>query len=159
MTADARIPTAREDRLMPRKPAARIAVVLARTATRHRMPLSPAQIRILAGATADELARTDREPESDDRVLPGGLLTTGQLEVLKLVANGLGNEQIAKATHRTMHTVKTQLRAITQRLGAVGRAHAVAVAMARGLLDPADIELPVGLPRRKPGPKPQAGAA
>ncbi|MEV8474878.1 helix-turn-helix transcriptional regulator [Streptomyces sp. NPDC051173] len=140
---------------MPRKPVVRITGALARTATRHRMPLTAAQIRVLAGATADELSKPRPGAGADGRVLPGAFLTADQLEVLKLAANGSCTEQIASATGRTVHTVKSQVRLILQRLGAVDRTQAVAVAMARGLLDPADIRLPEGMPRRKSGRKPR----
>ncbi|MFF4403661.1 response regulator transcription factor [Streptomyces sp. NPDC001404] len=164
-TGDVRLPTPpRKAARMPRKPAVRIACVLARTAARHRMPLTAAQIRVLACVTADELTRKVHplpvpEPHRYAVPVPGGFLTAGQLEVLRLAANGRSNEQIAASTHRSLHSVKTRMRLILKRLGAADRTQAVAVAMARGILDPADIDLPEGLPRSKPGRKPQAGAA
>lgn len=134
---------------MPRKPAAHIAAVLAQTAARHQMPLTPAQIRVLAGATADELARPHPGAGADGRVLPGAVLAADQLEVLRLAANGAGTEQIASAQGRSVHAVKSQIQGILQRLGAIDRTQAVAVVMARGLLTPADIKLPEAKPRRK----------
>lgn len=138
------------------KPAPRVAAALARTAALHHMRVSPAQIRILAGTACDEITRAE---SADDAPLPGTFLTSNQVALLKLAANGHTNEEIAAITCRSINTIKTQVRRILERLGAHDRGHAVAICLARGFLDPVDIRLPQGHPRGRPGRKPCNGAA
>jgi DNA-binding NarL/FixJ family response regulator len=68
------------------------------------------------------------------RVRGGRLLSARQAEVLRLVAEGLSNGQIASRTGLTERTVKFHVNAIFNKLGAENRAQAVALAAQRGLL-------------------------
>ncbi len=52
------------------------------------------------------------------------MLTTREQEVVRLVAEGLSNKQIAQAVHITRHTVKRHIASAMNRLGAANRAHA-----------------------------------
>jgi DNA-binding NarL/FixJ family response regulator len=61
-------------------------------------------------------------------------LTARELEVLKLVAEGLGNEEIAQRTQQSIETVKLRIRRAFQKLGAQDRTHAVALAMRQHLI-------------------------
>lgn len=61
-------------------------------------------------------------------------LTAQELEVLRLAAQGLTNQEIAKRTRQSVETVKLRLRRCFQKLGASDRAHAVALAMRRNLI-------------------------
>jgi DNA-binding NarL/FixJ family response regulator len=63
-----------------------------------------------------------------------GLLTERQRAVLRLVAAGLSNKQIARSLSITERTVKFHVAAILVKLEADNRAQAVAVAVQRGLL-------------------------
>jgi len=63
-----------------------------------------------------------------------GLLTERQRAVLRLVAAGLSNKQIARSLAITERTVKFHVTAILVKLEADNRAQAVAVAVQRGLL-------------------------
>ena len=58
-----------------------------------------------------------------------------EVEVLQLVASGLGNRDIAAVLHVSEETVKTHVRRVLHKLGAHGRAHAVALAFRHGLID------------------------
>jgi DNA-binding NarL/FixJ family response regulator len=62
-------------------------------------------------------------------------LSDRQLEVLRLVAEGLSNHQICLQLEVTLETVKTHVLHIYQRLHARNRAHAVHLAHAHRLLD------------------------
>jgi DNA-binding NarL/FixJ family response regulator len=62
------------------------------------------------------------------------LLTPRELAVLRLVAAGLSNRQIADSLGITERTVKFHVTAIFNKLGADNRAQAVALAGRRGLL-------------------------
>jgi non-specific serine/threonine protein kinase len=62
-------------------------------------------------------------------------LSTREEEVLRLVAEGLTNKEIARALIVTENTVKTHVTSLFNKLGVDSRAHAVAVAASEGLLD------------------------
>jgi DNA-binding CsgD family transcriptional regulator len=66
------------------------------------------------------------------RALQG--LSTRELEILELVADGLGNRQIATLLHLSEETVKTHLRRLMRKLGATSRAHAVALGIRTQLI-------------------------
>lgn len=69
---------------------------------------------------------------------PGGSsrqpLTERELSVLRAVARGLSNKEIATALGLSEHTVKTHVRHILEKLHLRGRAHAAAYAVEAGLL-------------------------
>jgi DNA-binding NarL/FixJ family response regulator len=62
-------------------------------------------------------------------------LTRRQLEVLRLIADGLTLDQVAGRLHIERCTVGTHRTNITARLGARSGAHAVAIAMRAGLIE------------------------
>jgi len=61
-------------------------------------------------------------------------LTPRELEVLRLVANGLSNAQVAERIGRTEGTVKVHLKNILQKLDVKDRAKAVTTALRRGFI-------------------------
>jgi DNA-binding NarL/FixJ family response regulator len=67
-------------------------------------------------------------------VPPGDDLTPRELEVLRLVAEGLANRAIALRLDISEHTVKFHLNAILGKLGAQSRTEAVVQAARRGLI-------------------------
>ena len=58
-----------------------------------------------------------------------------ELECLKLTANGLTSEEIARKLRLSVHTANQYLASTTQKLNAVNRVHAVAKALRAGLID------------------------
>jgi DNA-binding NarL/FixJ family response regulator len=64
----------------------------------------------------------------------GGLLSARERGVLRLVAAGLSNRQIARTLSISERTVKFHVTALFNKLGAENRAQAVALAAERGLL-------------------------
>ncbi|WP_203580027.1 response regulator [Microbacterium hibisci] len=81
---------------------------------------------VLAPAVTSRLMGRLREPEP--------ALSDRELEVLRLVAQGTTNRDIASALFLSEATVKTHLLHIYAKLGAADRAAAVAVGFQRGLL-------------------------
>jgi two-component system NarL family response regulator len=80
--------------------------------------------RVLPSLLAERLLGHSFEPE----------LTERELEVLALVARGLGNKEIARKISRSSETVKAHLKSIVTKLGVANRTEAVTVALARGLI-------------------------
>ncbi len=62
-------------------------------------------------------------------------LTSREVEILQHVANGKSNKEIGALIHLAEDTVKRHLTHLFSKLRVVDRAHAVAVAMRRGLID------------------------
>jgi two-component system NarL family response regulator len=63
-------------------------------------------------------------------------LTVRESEVLQLLAEGLGNKQIARELGISTETVKCHVKAILDKLGASTRTQAAAIASKRGLIHP-----------------------
>jgi len=106
---------------------------------------------LLKGSPAAEIAHAIRQVHSGESYLSsriaaklvrnvaqprraGGLLSARERGVLRLVAAGLSNRQIAKTLSISERTVKFHVTAIFNKLGAENRAQAVALAAERGLL-------------------------
>lgn len=101
-------------------------------------------------ATGDRLAAAVRAAQHGEGLLPhelldgildpaptapdGTPLTTRQTEVLALVAEGLGNAEIARRLACSAHTVKNVVYELMARLQVRNRAHAVAHAVRGGLV-------------------------
>lgn len=66
---------------------------------------------------------------------PATALTQRELDVLRLAAGGMSNNQIAAKLYITMATVKTHLAHTYAKLGVPSRTAAIATARERGLLD------------------------
>ena len=105
---------------------------------------------VLKGAPAGEIAQAIRAvagggsyltPRVAARVVAqvnaprrSGLLTARERQVLRLVARGRSNKQIARDLAITERTVKFHMTSIFNKLGADNRAQAIAIAAQRGLL-------------------------
>jgi len=64
-----------------------------------------------------------------------GLLSPRELKVLRLIARGWSNRQIAEETHRSINTIEAQLKSIYRKLAVKSRTQAVREAMQQGLLN------------------------
>ena len=64
----------------------------------------------------------------------GAALTPRELDVLRLVARGLGNKEIATELDLSTHTVKYHLAAVLAKLGVRSRTEAVSRGIRTGLL-------------------------
>jgi DNA-binding NarL/FixJ family response regulator len=62
-------------------------------------------------------------------------LTPREIDVLRLVAGGNANKQIAAKLSLTEETVKSHMRNILGKLGANDRTHAVTIGLKRGIID------------------------
>jgi len=81
----------------------------------------------------DSLLPTDTEKpselDSSDQIL-----TPREIEVLRMIAEGLGNKEIAAKLRISDHTVKFHISSIFAKLGASNRAEAVTVGIRHGLI-------------------------
>src|SRR5579871_3756657 len=65
-------------------------------------------------------------------------LTPAEIEVLRLIAAGNANKQIAGRLDITEETVKGRVKNILSKLGANDRTHAAMIGVRRGIIEPAD---------------------
>lgn len=71
---------------------------------------------------------------SDPEVSADAPLTPREIEVLQLLATGLGNKAIARQLNISEHTVKFHISSIFSKLNATSRTEAVTVGMRQGLI-------------------------
>ncbi len=92
----------------------------------------------LVGAAADaDLVVSERVVSTGApgaTIQAGTALTARELEVLRLVARGLGNKEIAADLGITTHTVKYHLAAVLEKLGVRSRTEAVSLGVRTGLV-------------------------
>src|SRR5437773_6272498 len=69
-----------------------------------------------------------------DDIADSAVLSNRERQVLALLADGLGNKQIAARLGISTNTVKTHLELLFDKLGVATRAEAVATGVKRGLL-------------------------
>jgi DNA-binding NarL/FixJ family response regulator len=95
-------------------------------------------LRAVASGLRVQMPRpVSRGSESRSRTgtaIPTDDLTPREREILRLLAEGLANREIAALLGLSDHTVKFHLRAVFTKLGAHSRTEAVRVAVRRGLL-------------------------
>ncbi len=90
-----------------------------------------------------ELQVTQLHSVRADRVESHGL-TKRELEILRLVAGGSSNSQLAKSLWVTEQTIKFHLSNVYKKLGVANRTAASAAASKLGLLEPDDATAPLG---------------
>lgn len=112
----------------------------------HRALAAGAIGYVLKEVPAEELFQAIRNAAAGKRALPAQVaraladftprvdLTAREVEVLRLVAKGLQNAEVARLIGRTTGTVKIHLQHIFRKLGTEDRTEAVTVALQRGYL-------------------------
>lgn len=99
-----------------------------------RKDASRAEIRVAVGQALIEPQANggDVDVEIDHAAPPA--LTERELEVLAGMCEGQSNAEIGRGLYLSEDTVKTHARRLFRKLGAADRAHAVAIALRRGLV-------------------------
>lgn len=112
----------------------------------HRALAAGAVAYLLKDAMVEQLIAAIKSASAGKRVIPADVagkiaeftpradLTARELEVLRYVAKGMGNKEIAGMIGRSPETVKAHLENIFQKLEAKDRAHAVTIALKRGFI-------------------------
>ncbi|MCY1286919.1 Serine/threonine-protein kinase PknK [compost metagenome] len=118
-----------------------LAELLKRWAVAHQGKQMPSGIDArflgeLLGRLGQDSAANTRAAASDSPANDGlDALTTREVQVIRLLAEGHRNRVIAEKMFLSEFTVKSHLRNINAKLGAQGRTEAVAIARSRGLID------------------------
>jgi two-component system NarL family response regulator len=101
---------------------------------------------LLKGMLRKDLRETIRAVHAGQRVIPAevaielaehaaaGVLSPREIEVLRFVARGDANREIADQLHITEDTVKYHMKSILSKLEAKDRTHAVMLALKRGII-------------------------
>lgn len=99
--------------------------------SRGEAPIS----RTMAAKILNEFAAQAGKARTPEAAEPGEVLTPREREVLKLVASGATNREIARALTLTENTVKNHLRNILEKLHLENRTQAAAYALKKGLTE------------------------
>ncbi|MED7929677.1 response regulator transcription factor [Nonomuraea sp. LP-02] len=106
-----------------------------RSAARGEILLDPA----VTGRVVDAYRRTSPPPQTlPPQTPPGSALTAREQQVLRLIAQGLSNAEIAAALAIAEATVSTHLNRLLAKLGLRDRAQAVRHAYETGLIRPGE---------------------
>jgi two-component system, NarL family, response regulator len=101
---------------------------------------------LVKGALPEQILETVRRVAAGEALVPSRIasmlteslgrpeLSTRELQVLRELAVGNSNKEIAQKLRITEHTVKAHVKSILVKLGALGRTEAIAIAMKRGLI-------------------------
>lgn len=88
------------------------------------------------GAPASVRARPlPNEDDATDAGAEAPRLSRRELDVLRMISQGLSNRQIAQMSHRSLHTINAHAKNIYRKLAVTSRAWAVREAMLRGLIE------------------------
>lgn len=99
-----------------------------------RKDASRAEVRVVVGQALIEPQPTAEIGIPGQQERPVATLTDRELEVLSGMCEGQSNAEIGRALFLSEDTVKTHARRLFRKLGAADRAHAVAIALRRGLV-------------------------
>jgi len=95
-------------------------------------PILQAIKSVAAGLLVFDSALMPQQSEEDPHT---EALTPREAEVLRLLADGSGNKEIAARLKISEHTIKFHIRSILGKLGAASRTEAVARGLRSGLID------------------------
>jgi DNA-binding NarL/FixJ family response regulator len=137
------------DRIRSESPDARIIVLTTYSGDTQvlRALRAGARAYILKGHVHKELLETIRTVHAGQKRIPSDIaaeladhatddeLTRREIDVLRLIATGNGNKQIADHLSIGEATVKSHVTNILSKLGANDRAHALTIGLRRGIID------------------------
>lgn len=92
-------------------------------------------IRVQGQAPQPQQQQQQEHQQASDSRLPQGLLSPRELKVLRLIAQGWSNRQIAEAVYLSVNTIEFHAKSIYRKLSVKSRTQAVHEAMQHGLLN------------------------
>ena len=123
--------------LLPRDAGAREIVAAVDAAAAGLVTLHPSAMESLRAAGAEVRSSLDAPPPlvgSRASAAVSAELTPRETEVLRMLAEGLSNKQIAARLAISEHTVKFHVASVYEKLGATSRTEAVRLGVRRGLI-------------------------
>ena len=117
----------------------RVYLDLSNAVTRRRVAAllrADGEVALVGAAEDADLVVSERvvSTAAPGAVAQGGALTVRELEVLRRVARGLSNKEIAADLRITTHTVKYHLAAVLEKLDVRSRTEAVSLGIRTGLV-------------------------
>jgi DNA-binding NarL/FixJ family response regulator len=114
----------------------RAAAGLIRAGARGVLPPDASETQIAAALQATAADLIVHAPESAPPTVAQGasVLTARETEVLRMIAEGLANKEIAHRLGISEHTVKFHVSALLGKLGAASRAEAIALGIRQGAI-------------------------
>ncbi len=117
----------------------RVYLDLSNAVTRRRLAAllrTDGEVALVGAAEDADVVVSERvvSTAAPGAVAQEGALTARELEVLRLVARGLSNKEIAADLRITTHTVKYHLAAVLEKLGVRSRTEAVSLGVRKGLV-------------------------
>jgi DNA-binding CsgD family transcriptional regulator len=118
----------------------RVYLDLSNAATRHRLAAllrADGEVALVGIAEDADLVVSERVVSTaapGAALQAGAALTARELDVLRLVARGLANKEIAADLRITTHTVKYHVAAVLEKLGVRSRTEAVSLGVRKGLV-------------------------
>jgi DNA-binding NarL/FixJ family response regulator len=103
--------------------------------TINSLAASPLQDVLLSSRWIKQIEELEQNPAPEKITYPAGL-TDREVEVLRLVAGGATNQQVAQTLHISIHTVNTHLTNILNKTGCENRTAAGAFAIQHHLMSP-----------------------
>lgn len=88
------------------------------------------------------LVEEGKSAKTEATMRKGEILTPAEMDMLRLIARGRSNEELCEELLISDHTRSSHLTSILSKLGARNRAHAVALALRRGILSEEDVNGP-----------------
>jgi two-component system, NarL family, response regulator YdfI len=121
--------------------------VIAHSGVKAILPRDAGSEEIMAAVQAAATGLIALHPDAYDHLLsqirsgvrpelafPDPILSPREIEILRMIAEGLGNKEIASKLCISDHTVKFHISSIFSKLGAANRAEAVTLGIRQGLL-------------------------
>ena len=85
------------------------------------------------------LVKTEKSVKTEATMGKRDILTPAEMDMLRLIARGHTTEEICEELKISGYTITSRITSIFSKLGAKNRAHAVAIALRRGIIDLEDV--------------------
>lgn len=94
------------------------------------------RLSMIMPAVQNALVRVIKTQSSEQKSSALTSLTSKERELLQMMASGQTDDEMARQLHRSVHTVKNQIRRMFERYGFANRVHAVSLGFAASVISP-----------------------